>query len=156
MLNYKNNQPYIEGVAVNDIIKSYKTPFYVYSQKAITENYVRLKNNLNADIFYAVKANSNQAIIELLKLLGAGVDVVSIGELKRALIAGVDPKKIIFEGVGKSDKDIIFAIENLNTAIKESIPHTKNTIAKNLLLIHISNDLSKHTKEEYKKAKLTI
>tara|TARA_B100000029_G_scaffold511737_1_gene606570 strand:- start:1506 stop:2756 length:1251 start_codon:yes stop_codon:yes gene_type:complete len=122
MLNYKNNQPYIEGVAVNDIIKSYKTPFYVYSQKAITENYVRLKNNLNADIFYAVKANSNQAIIELLKLLGAGVDVVSIGELKRALIAGVDPKKIIFEGVGKSDKDIIFAIEkNIRLINIESI-----------------------------------
>ncbi len=122
MLNYKNNQPYIEGVAVNDIIKSYKTPFYVYSQKAITENYIRLKNNLNADIFYAVKANSNQAIIELLKLLGAGVDVVSIGELKRALIAGVDPKKIIFEGVGKSDKDIIFAIEkNIRLINIESI-----------------------------------
>ncbi len=135
MLNYKNNQPYIEGVAVNDIIKSYKTPFYVYSQKAITENYIRLKNNLNADIFYAVKANSNQAIIELLKLLGAGVDVVSIGELKRALIAGVDPKKIIFEGVGKSDKDIIFAIEkNIRLINIESINELIliNSIAKTM------------------------
>ena len=111
MLHYKNNQPYIEGIAVNDIIKTHVTPFYVYSQKTISKTYNELKNSLNAEIFYAVKANSNQAIIKLMHSLGAGADVVSVGELKRSLSAGVESQKIIFEGVGKSFEDILFAIE---------------------------------------------
>ena len=111
MLHYKNNQPYIEGIAVSDIIKAQVTPFYVYSQKTISKTYKELKNALNAEIFYAVKANSNQAIIKLMHTLGAGADVVSVGELKRVLSAGVESKKIIFEGVGKSLEDILFAIE---------------------------------------------
>jgi len=111
MLHYKNNQPYIEGVSVDDIIKTHATPFYVYSQKAISQTYKELHNALNAEIFYSIKANSNQAIIKLIHSLGAGVDVVSLGELKRALSAGVESKKIIFEGVGKSPEDILFAIE---------------------------------------------
>jgi len=76
MLQYRNNQPYIEGVAVNDIIKTYVTPFYVYSQKTISKTYKELQEALNAEIFYAVKANSNQAIIKLMRSLGAGADVV--------------------------------------------------------------------------------
>ena len=111
MLHYKNNQPYIEGVAVDDIIKTHVTPFYVYSQKTISKTYIELQNALNAEIFYSVKANSNQAIIKLIHSLGAGADVVSLGELKRALSAGVESQKIIFEGVGKSLEDILFAIE---------------------------------------------
>ena len=111
MLQYRNNQPYIEGVAVNDIIKTYVTPFYVYSQKTISKTYKELQEALNAEIFYAVKANSNQAIIKLMRSLGAGADVVSIGELKRSLNAGVESQKIIFEGAGKSIEDILFAIE---------------------------------------------
>ena len=111
MLHYKNNQPYIEGVALDDIIKTHVTPFYVYSQKTISKTYNELQNALNAEIFYAVKANSNQAIIKLMHSLGAGADVVSVGELKRALSAGVESQKIIFEGVGKSLEDILFAIE---------------------------------------------
>ena len=111
MLHYKNNKPYIEGILVDDIINSYLTPFYVYSQKSISKTYHELQNCLNAEIFYALKANSNQAIIKLMNSLGAGADVVSIGELKRALSAGVEPQKIIFEGVGKSKEDILFSIE---------------------------------------------
>ena len=111
MLHYKNDQPYIEGIAVNDIIKTNVTPFYVYSQKTISKTYNELQKVLNAEIFYAVKANSNQAIIKLMHSLGAGADVVSVGELKRALSAGVESQKIIFEGVGKSIEDILFAIE---------------------------------------------
>ena len=111
MLYYKNNQPYIEGVAVDDIIKTHVTPFYVYSQKAVSKTYKELQNALNAEIFYSIKANSNQAIIKLMNSLGAGADVVSVGELKRALSVGVESQKIIFEGVGKSLEDILFAIE---------------------------------------------
>jgi len=112
MLNYKNNKPYIEGVSVDDIIKLHPTPIYVYSQESITNKYNNLKKYLNAEIFYALKANSNQAIIKLMNTLGAGADVVSIGELKRALSAGINPKKIIFEGVAKTHEDILFAIKN--------------------------------------------
>jgi len=132
MLHYKDNQPYIEGVAVDDIIKTHVTPFYVYSQKAISKTYKELQNALNAEIFYAVKANSNQAIIKFICSLGAGADVVSVGELKRALSAGVESQKIIFEGVGKSLEDILFAIEqNIRLINIESLEelHQINSIA---------------------------
>ena len=111
MINYKNNKPFVEGVSVEEIANTEKTPFYVYSQSKITDTYTRLQNTLDAEIFYAVKANSNQAIIKLIERLGAGADVVSIGELERVISAGVNPEKIIFEGVGKTKKDIEFAIE---------------------------------------------
>ena len=132
MLHYKDNQPYIEDVAVDDIIKTHVTPFYVYSQKAISKTYKELQNALNAEIFYAVKANSNQAIIKFICSLGAGADVVSVGELKRALSAGVESQKIIFEGVGKSLEDILFAIEqNIRLINIESLEelHQINSIA---------------------------
>mgnify|MGYP003305359984 FL=1 len=112
MINYHNNKPFVEGVAIEDIASSHVTPMYVYSQKKIEEKYNNLKNALNAEIFYAVKANSNQAIIKLMSTLGAGADVVSVGELERAITAGINPKKIIFEGIGKSKDDISFAISN--------------------------------------------
>ena len=112
MINYQNNKPYVEGVAIEDIAASYKTPLYIYSQKKIEDKYKKLKNTFNTEIFYAVKANSNQAIIKLMSRLGAGADVVSVGELERAIMAGMDPKKIIFEGIGKTNMDISFAINN--------------------------------------------
>ena len=105
-VEFKEKIPYLEGVNINEIIKSNKTPFYLYSQKEITNTYKDLKKNLSAEIFYAVKANSNQAILRLIKNIGAGADVVSIGELKRSLSAGFEASKIIFEGVGKSEEDI--------------------------------------------------
>ena len=101
---FKNKEPLIEGVNINALTKKIETPFYVYSQKSIVEKYNNLKKTIDAEIFYSVKANSNQAIIALMRSLGAGADVVSVGELKRALNAKVNPKKIIFEGVGKSKK----------------------------------------------------
>mgnify|MGYP003326622339 CR=1 FL=1 len=112
MINYQNNKPFVEGVAIEDIASSHATPMYVYSQKKIEEQYNKLKNALNAEIFYAVKANSNQAIIKLMSTLGAGADVVSVGELERAITAGINPKKIIFEGIGKSKEDTSLAINN--------------------------------------------
>ena len=111
MIHYNNNRPFIEEVSLEDIANTQPTPFYIYSQAKITNTYKQLKNVLESEIFYAVKANSNQAIIKLISTLGAGTDVVSVGELMRAIMAGVDPQKIIFEGIGKSKKDIAFAIE---------------------------------------------
>ena len=112
MINYQNTKPFIEGIAIEDIALSHPTPFYIYSQKKIEDKYKILKKALGAEIFYSLKANSNQAIIKLMSRLGVGADVVSVGELERAIMAGVNPKKIIFEGIGKTNKDIAFAISN--------------------------------------------
>jgi len=111
MIHYNNNRPFVEGVSLEDIAKAQPTPFYVYSQSKIAKTYKLLESTLDSEIFYAVKANSNQAIIKLMATLGAGADVVSVGELERAILAGVNPEKIIFEGIGKTKKDIAFAIE---------------------------------------------
>ncbi|MDC0057564.1 diaminopimelate decarboxylase [Pelagibacteraceae bacterium] len=122
MIHYNNNRPFVEGVSLEDIAKTQATPFYVYSQSKITNNFALLKNTLDSEIFYAVKANSNQAIIKLMASLGAGADVVSVGELERAILAGVEPQKIIFEGIGKTKQDIAFAIEkNIRLINIESI-----------------------------------
>ena len=119
---FKNNEPFLEGVPINDIIDSYSTPFYVYSQSEIIKNYDNLKKHLSAEIFYAVKANSNQAILKLLNNCGSGADVVSKGELHRSLQAGFEPNKIIFEGVGKSKEDIEYAVnKNIRLINTESI-----------------------------------
>ena len=122
MIHYNNNRPFVEGVSLEDIAKAQTTPFYVYSQTKITNTFEKLKNSLDSEIFYAVKANSNQSIIKLMASLGAGADVVSVGELERAILADVEPQKIIFEGIGKTKQDITFAIEkNIRLINIESI-----------------------------------
>ena len=63
MIHYNNNKPFVEGVSLEDISKTQTTPFYVYSQTKITNTFKQLKNRLDSEIFYAVKANSNQSII---------------------------------------------------------------------------------------------
>ncbi len=124
----------MEGVSLQDIAKTQATPFYVYSQSKIINNFQQLERVFGSEIFYAVKANSNQAIIKLMSNLGAGADVVSLGELERAIMAGVEPKKIIFEGVGKTKTDIAFAIEkNIRMINIESIDELQrvNAVALN-------------------------
>ena len=139
-IRFKKSEPFIEEVSLIKITKKIETPFYVYSQKKITNAYNKIKKNIQAEIFYAIKANSNQAIISILKNLGAGADVVSLGELKRALNAGINPKKIIFEGVGKSSKDIEFAIKK---KIKQINIESLNELE---LIDSISKSLRKKTK----------
>ena len=110
-IKFYENKPFFEGVCIEDILNSQDTPFYLYSQKNIEDTYANLKNALDSEIFYSIKANSNQAILKIIKNCGSGADVVSSGELTRSLEAGFDPDKIIFEGVGKSIEDIEYAIE---------------------------------------------
>ena len=132
---FDKDKPFFEGVSIEDIVGSIKTPFYLYSQKNIEDTYRELKNALNSEIFYAVKANSNQAILKLIKNCGSGADVVSSGELERALHAGFNPNKIIFEGVGKSEEDIRYAIKKKIRLINvESLNEIKliNKIGSNL------------------------
>ena len=134
MIHYKNKRPFVEDVSLEDIAKTQPTPFYAYSQSKITNTFEELKSTLKSEIFYAVKANSNQAIIKLIANLGAGADVVSAGELERAIIAGVNPKQIIFEGIGKSKTDIALAIEkNIRLINIESIDELERV---NAVAIH--------------------
>ena len=108
-ISYKQDQLFVEDVAVSEITNSLRTPFYVYSRTGIKENFGRFKRSLeglDSIICYSVKANSNLSVLETIAKLGGGADVVSLGEYKRALIAGIDPKKIVFSGVGKQDFEI--------------------------------------------------
>ena len=106
---YKQGQLFVEDVAMSEITRSLRTPFYVYSRKIIKDNFDRFKRSiegLDGIICYSVKANSNLSVLETIAKLGGGADVVSLGEFQRALRAGIDPKKIVFSGVGKQDFEI--------------------------------------------------
>lgn len=110
----RGNQLFVEGVALDAIAGDVGTPFYCYSASMITEHYRRFETGLSSIaplIAFAVKANSNVAVLRLLARQGAGADIVSGGELKRALAAGVPPTKIVFSGVGKTLEEMRFALD---------------------------------------------
>ena len=112
--NYKNGRLHAEDVALSDIAEQVGTPFYAYSTATLTRHFnvfADALRGLNALVCYAVKANSNQAVIRTLAGLGAGADVVSGGELTRALKAGVKARNIVFSGVGKTDAEIRMALK---------------------------------------------
>tara|TARA_R110001592_G_scaffold320639_2_gene598762 strand:- start:81446 stop:82696 length:1251 start_codon:yes stop_codon:yes gene_type:complete len=112
--SYRSGELFAEDVALATIAECYGTPTYVYSRAALTEHFLAYQNAL-ADcahlICYAVKANSNIAVLNVLAKLGAGFDIVSVGELERVITAGGDPKKIIFSGVGKKPTEMERALE---------------------------------------------
>lgn len=110
---YQNDVLYTEGVNLKTLAATRPTPFYVYSAQALDkafQDYQAAFSELSPLIAFAMKANSNQAIIRRFIKQGAGVDVVSGGELLRALKAGADPQKIVFSGVGKTDEEIALAL----------------------------------------------
>ncbi|HHT9120067.1 MAG TPA: diaminopimelate decarboxylase [Candidatus Hypogeohydataceae bacterium YC41] len=112
--NFRNGTLYCEDVKVEEIVKSVGSPAYIYSKKAILDGYKEIRDAF-ADAFplvcFSVKSNSNLSILRLLAVEGSGFDVVSGGELYRALQAGAHPKKIIFAGVGKSSEEIEYALD---------------------------------------------
>ena len=111
---YRDGELRAEEVAVTAIADAVGTPFYCYSAATIRRHYrvfAEAFKGLDALVCYALKANSNQAVLRLLALEGAGMDVVSGGELARALKAGVAPQKITFSGVGKTDPEIAAALD---------------------------------------------
>lgn len=113
-LHYRGNELYIEGVSLADLAKKYGTPCYIYSRDAILRNLILYQQAFSGFPYllcYAVKANSNIAILQLLAKAGAGFDIVSLGELKRVLAAGGTADKVIFSGVGKSMEEIDEAIK---------------------------------------------
>ena len=114
MINYKRNKLSVENKYVLKIAKNNQTPFYLYSAKAIKDNFeqfCRIFKKIDPLICFSVKSNSNPKILRILKGLGAGADVVSGGELLKVLNAGISPKKIVFSGVGKSTDELKMAIK---------------------------------------------
>ncbi|MDO9350493.1 MAG: diaminopimelate decarboxylase, partial [Deltaproteobacteria bacterium] len=111
---YKNGELHCEGVPINRIAEKVGTPFYLYSYKTLVRHFNVFNEAFKGIphlVCYSMKANSNLALIRLFVNLGGGVDVVSGGELYRALKAGADPQKIVFSGVGKKEDEIEYALK---------------------------------------------
>ncbi|MFN3921038.1 MAG: diaminopimelate decarboxylase [Caldimicrobium sp.] len=110
---YHAGELFCEEVPVREIVKRFGTPLYIYSAKTIRRHFRVFDsafNGINHLTCYSVKANSNLGILALLRQEGAGADVVSLGELKRALRAGIPSQKIVFSGVGKTSEEMEFAL----------------------------------------------
>ena len=124
-INYKNDNLFVENVSVRRLASKLNTPFYLYSEGCIIENYKTFSKNFKKSkplICFSVKANSNVQILKVLQKLGSGADVVSGGELLKAIKSGIKPNKIVFSGVGKTEEEIRLAIK------------------KNILLINVESE----------------
>jgi len=128
--NYQNGLLHAEGVSLAEIARQFGTPCYVYSRKAIENSWLEFDRALNTQkhlVCYAVKANSNIAVLNILAKLGAGFDIVSVGEMERVLCAGGRPDKIVFSGVGKRKDEMkaalregikCFNVESVNELVR--------------------------------------
>ena len=112
--NYKSNQLFAEDISLESIATQHGTPSYVYSRATIERHWKAFDSALGKHphlICYAVKANSNIGVLNVMARLGSGFDIVSIGELERVLRAGGDPAKVVFSGVGKREDEMQRALE---------------------------------------------
>ena len=143
-MKYKKGHFYIENVSAEKIAKSFGTPSYVYSSEKIKNNINNFKKNfktINPLICFSVKSNSNLKILNLICKLGLGADVVSKGELIRALKAKIKPEKIVFSGVGKTIDELKFAINKkillINTESENEIIEIEKIAKKNKSIVNI-------------------
>jgi len=112
---YQDNQLYVEDIPVKQLAQHYGTPLFIYSKATLERHWLAFETAFGDRdhlICYAVKANSNLAVLQTLARLGSGFDVVSGGEIQRALIAGADPQKIVFSGIGKTSAEIEYALQH--------------------------------------------
>lgn len=141
--NYKNGRLYCESVSIAEIAEKIGTPLYIYSSEMISSRYKQLDeafSNIDHQICYSIKANSNLAICKKLAELNAGADIVSGGELYRALKAGFKPEKIVFAGVGKSPTEMEYGLKvNVSMFNVESLAEAE-------LLNEIANKFKKKAK----------
>jgi diaminopimelate decarboxylase len=110
---YAGGELFCEEVSVASLVKKFGTPLYIYSQKTLTDHFQKLDQALaplDHLVCFAMKSNSNLAVLRVLADLGSGFDIVSEGELRRVIAAGGDPKKCVFAGVGKTETEIAFAL----------------------------------------------
>ena len=156
---YTDGELYAEAVPIRQIADDVGTPFYCYSTATLERHYrvfAEAVGGLDATICYAVKANSNLAVIATLARLGAGADVVSGGELKRALVAGVPASKIVFSGVGKTASEMAGALKaGVMQVNVESVPEleTLSGVASSLgidanIAIRVNPDVDALTHEK--------
>ena len=137
-LRYVGKNLFVEKLSIKNILKKNKTPFYIYSENQITFNFLKFANTFkktNPLICFAAKSNSNLNILRILGKLGAGADVVSGGELLKALKAGIRPNKIVFSGVGKTEEELKIAINKkilLINCESESEAKLVNNLSKKL------------------------
>ncbi|REL31363.1 diaminopimelate decarboxylase [Thalassotalea euphylliae] len=113
--NYQGDSLYAEACAVTELAKQYQTPLYVYSRATIERHwhaFDQAAGELPHLVCYAVKANSNLAVLNVMARLGSGFDIVSKGELARVIAAGGDPAKVVFSGVGKTSDEIAYALSH--------------------------------------------
>jgi len=116
-LNYKNSKLQFAGADISTVAKNHKTPFFLYSEEILTRNFSEFFDGakdaglINPLVCFAMKSNPNLELLKILAKLGTGADIVSGGELKRALEAGIPAEKIVFSGVGKTEEEIIFALK---------------------------------------------
>lgn len=111
---YSNGQLCADGVALADVARRFGTPCYIYSRSEIEQRWHAFDEafaGIDHLICYAVKANSNLGVLDVLARLGSGFDIVSGGELQRVIRAGGDPAKVVFSGIGKSEKEMVLALE---------------------------------------------
>ncbi len=137
-IRIRKNSLWIENILAFKLARIYKTPFYCYSLSQLKNNFNSFNNIFKATkpiICFSVKSNSNLTLLRELKKLGSGADVVSIGELLKAIKAGINPKKIVFSGVGKTEEEIRTAINKkilLINVESESEANLINKISKKL------------------------
>ena len=137
-IKFSKNNLSVEKVSALSLTKKYKTPFYCYSLSQLKNNYSSFNysfKKIKPLICFSVKSNSNITLLRELKKIGSGADVVSMGELLKAKKAGIDSKKIVFSGVGKTEEEIKLAIKNRVLLINmesESEAHLINKISKSM------------------------
>jgi len=151
-MKYINKSLFIEKTKVQDIAKKFGTPIYCYSYKRLKENIINFKDNFKSFsplICFAIKSNTNVNLIREIRKFGLGADVVSIGELMMALKAGMDPKKIVFSGVGKTSNEISYAIDKkillINAESKSEISEIERIAKSKKKVINIGIRLNPNT-----------
>jgi len=151
-MNYINNKLSFDNKLIDSIAKKYGTPLYCYSFEKIKKNITSFQKNFKSFsplICFAVKSNTNIKILKEIKKFNIGADVVSIGELMKALKAGIKPQKIVFSGVGKTTKEIEYAVTKnillINTESKSEILEIEKIAKKKRKIINIGIRLNPNT-----------
>ena len=151
-MKYINKSLTIDKIRIQDIAKKFGTPIYCYSYKKLKENIVNFKRNFNSFsplICFAIKSNTNVNLVREIRKLGLGADVVSMGELMLALKAGVQSKKIVFSGVGKTSAEITYAIDKgillINAESKSEIIEIEKIAKSKKRIVNIGIRLNPNT-----------
>jgi diaminopimelate decarboxylase len=151
-MNYLKNRLKVDSLDIHHLAKKYGTPTYLYSYKKLKENIDNFKKSfasINPLVCFAVKSNTNLNILREIKKLDLGADVVSAGELRKALKAGINPKKIVFSGVGKTHEEIEYAINKkillINAESRSEIYEIEKIAKKKKKIVNVGIRLNPNT-----------